>query len=120
MPAKETAVGKDPVIIGEHNVGIQHLRRLVHQVFVIGHSMGAMQAINLAQQTGEPLAAVAAVSGGGRVGKPGTWTRTAFLVIAGDQEHGGADGVDGQRVHESLEDPVVVLLPAHLEELADR
>ena len=58
------------------------------QVFVVGHSMGAMQAINLAQQTGEPLAAIAAVSGGGRVGKSGPWTQTAFLVVAGDQDFG--------------------------------
>lgn len=50
--------------------------------------MGAMQAINVAQQTGEPLAAVAAPSGGGRVGKSGPWTQTAFLVIAGDQDFG--------------------------------
>jgi len=58
------------------------------QVFIVGHSMGATQAIALAQQVSEPLAAVAAVSGGGRVGKPGTWTKTAFLVIAGDQDFG--------------------------------
>ena len=58
------------------------------QVFVVGHSMGAMQAINIMQQAGDPLAAVAAVSGGGRVGKPGGWMQTAFLVIAGDQDFG--------------------------------
>jgi predicted esterase len=58
------------------------------QVFIVGHSMGAMQAINLAQQASEPVAAIAAVSGGGRVGKPGNWTKTAFLVIAGDQDFG--------------------------------
>jgi hypothetical protein len=26
--------------------------------------------------------------GGGRVGKPGPWTQTAFLVVAGDQDFG--------------------------------
>jgi hypothetical protein len=50
--------------------------------------MGAAQAISLAQQAGEPFLALAALSGGGRVGKPGPWTRTAFLVAAGDQDFG--------------------------------
>lgn len=58
------------------------------QVFVIGHSMGAMQAVALAQQAREPLAAVAAISGGGRLGKTGPWTKTAFFVLAGDQDFG--------------------------------
>jgi predicted esterase len=58
------------------------------QVFVVGHSMGAAQAINIMQQAGDPPAAVAAVSGGGRFGKPGRWTETAFLVVAGDQDFG--------------------------------
>lgn len=58
------------------------------RIFVVGHSMGAMQAINIAQQAREPFAAVAALSGGGRIGKPGTWKETAFLVIAGDQDFG--------------------------------
>jgi len=58
------------------------------QVFVVGHSMGAAQAINIMQQAGDPFAAVAALSGGGRIGKPGSWKQTAFLVIAGDQDFG--------------------------------
>jgi pimeloyl-ACP methyl ester carboxylesterase len=58
------------------------------RVFVVGHSMGAAQAVNLAQQADNPLAAVAAVSGGGLVGKPGPWRSTAFLVAAGDRDFG--------------------------------
>jgi pimeloyl-ACP methyl ester carboxylesterase len=56
------------------------------QVFLVGHSMGAMQAISVAQRLSEPVAAVAAISGGGRVGKTGPWTSTAFQVIAGDRD----------------------------------
>ncbi len=57
-------------------------------IFVVGHSMGAMQSVNIAQQTREPFAAVAAISGGERIGKPGSWRQTAFLIIAGDQDFG--------------------------------
>ncbi len=58
------------------------------RVFVVGHSMGAAQAVRLAQEASEPFAAVAAIGGGGRVGSAGPWTQTPFLVIAGDQDFG--------------------------------
>jgi pimeloyl-ACP methyl ester carboxylesterase len=69
------------------------------QVFVVGHSMGAVQAVNMAQQADNPLAAVAAVSGGGLLGKPGSWTKTAFFVVAGDQDFGLAGA---RRLSQSL------------------
>ncbi len=58
------------------------------QVFVVGHSMGAAQAVSLAQRVAKPFVAVAAIGGGGRVGAAGDWTQTEFLVIAGDQDFG--------------------------------
>ena len=51
------------------------------------------------QQTGDPFAAVAALSGGGRIVKPGSWKQTAFLVIAGDQDFGLAGS---RRVSQAL------------------
>src|SRR5262249_54156397 len=54
------------------------------RVFVVGHSMGAGQAVAAAQQTPERFAAVAALGGSGRLGKAEAVRALPFFIGVGD------------------------------------
>lgn len=56
------------------------------RVFLVGHSMGAGQAIALAQQSPERWAGVAALGGGGRPGKPEAFRTTPLFVGVGTED----------------------------------
>jgi acetyl esterase/lipase len=60
------------------------------RVFVVGHSMGAMQAVR--QAAGGKFAAVAALAGGGKVGKPAAFKELAVFVGVGDKDSLAASG----------------------------
>lgn len=70
------------------------------RIAVVGHSMGAMQGVTWAQQASDPIAAVAALGGGGRVFRPDRLKRTAFFVGVGSDDFalGGA-----RRLHRDLQ-----------------
>jgi predicted esterase len=55
-------------------------------VFIVGHSMGAAQAVAAAVQAPGRFAAVAAVSGGNRVARSGGLEKLPFFVAAGDRD----------------------------------
>jgi predicted esterase len=56
------------------------------RVYLIGHSMGAGHAVQLAQQNPERYAAVAALGGGGRVSKGDSLKSTRFFVGCGTKD----------------------------------
>lgn len=56
------------------------------RVFLVGHSMGAAQAVDLAQQKPGAFAAVAALGGGGRVRKPGAFAGVPTVVGVGSED----------------------------------
>jgi len=56
------------------------------RVFLVGHSMGAMQAVSAAQQTPERFAAVAALAGGGAVKKSDGIKGLPFFVAVGSKD----------------------------------
>ncbi|MDB5311356.1 MAG: alpha/beta hydrolase [Gemmataceae bacterium] len=58
------------------------------RVFLVGHSMGAMQAIALAQTHPGRFAAVAALGGGGRVTDPKALASLPVFVGAGEKDFG--------------------------------
>lgn len=75
-------------------VSLPDLIEAVHQlypvdpkrVFLIGHSMGAMQALAAVQQHPDRFAAVAAISGGGRFPSVEALKRIPFFLAAGAQD----------------------------------
>jgi predicted esterase len=56
------------------------------RVVVVGHSMGAMQAMSNANRTPERFAAVAALGGGGSVRRSDALTKLPFLVGVGSRD----------------------------------
>ena len=58
------------------------------RTFLIGHSMGAAQAVRLAQQHPGRFAAVAALGGGGRVTAPKAFAELPVFVAAGEKDFG--------------------------------
>lgn len=56
------------------------------RVFVVGHSMGAAQAVELAQDHPGKFAAVAALGGGGRVRKPAAFENVRVFVGVGGND----------------------------------
>lgn len=71
------------------------------RVFLIGHSMGAAQTVELVQQHPGRFAAVACLGGGGRVRKPEAFTELPLFVGVGSMDfaHRGA-----KALHKSLSD----------------
>jgi len=71
------------------------------RVFLIGHSLGAAQAVELAQQHPGTFAAIACLGGGGRVRKPGAFAGLPVFVGVGSSDFAlrGAKGL-----HKSLTD----------------
>jgi predicted esterase len=65
------------------------------RVFIIGHSMGAMQSIALAQQSPGKYAAIAALGGGGAVTRPEAFKTLPVFVGCGREDFlvGGAKGL---------------------------
>jgi len=64
------------------------------QVFVVGHSMGAMQAVSNASRTPARFRAVAPIAGGGRVSRSEELKSVPFFVSAGARDF-GRDGANG-------------------------
>jgi predicted peptidase len=64
-------------------------------VYLVGHSMGAMQAVTLAQQTPGRYAAIAALGGGGTVTKPDVFKTLPVFIGCGREDFllGGAKGL---------------------------
>ena len=56
------------------------------RVFVVGHSMGAAQAVELAQEHPGKFAAVAALGGGGKVRKPEAFAQLPVFVGVGEKD----------------------------------
>ncbi len=56
------------------------------RVFLVGHSMGAGQAVALAQQSPERWAGVAALGGAGRVNKPDTFREVPVFIGCGSED----------------------------------
>jgi pimeloyl-ACP methyl ester carboxylesterase len=56
------------------------------RIFVVGHSMGAAQALNSAQEQPQLLAAVAALGGSARVADVAKIKRLAFFIGVGDRD----------------------------------
>jgi predicted esterase len=65
------------------------------RVFLVGHSMGAMQAVALAQQSPGKYAAIAALGGGGAVTRPEAFKSLPVFVGCGREDFllGGAKGL---------------------------
>jgi predicted esterase len=65
------------------------------RVFLVGHSMGAMQAVTLAQQSPGKYAAIAALGGGGAVTRPDAFRSLPVFVGCGREDIllGGAKGL---------------------------
>jgi predicted esterase len=66
------------------------------RIFIVGHSMGAMQAVKLAQETSGRFAAIAALGGGGAVDQPDVFKDLPVFVGCGREDFllGGAKGLD--------------------------
>jgi predicted esterase len=66
-----------------------------NHVFVVGHSMGAMQSVALAQQSLGRFAAIAPLGGGGRVFKPEVFRELPVFIGCGKEDFllGGAQGL---------------------------
>jgi predicted peptidase len=56
------------------------------KVFLVGHSMGAMQTVTVAQKTPQRFAAVAPLSGAGRIQASDALKKLPFFVGVGDQD----------------------------------
>ena len=63
------------------------------RVFVIGHSMGAMQALRMVDQAKAKPALVAALGGGGRVSRPTDLQSTRFVIGVGALDMGRRGGM---------------------------
>ena len=70
------------------------------QVFLVGHSMGAMQAMSNASRAPGRYSAVAPIAGGGRVNASPALAKVPFFVSAGARDFGKAGA---KRLHEALE-----------------
>ncbi len=71
------------------------------KVYMVGHSMGAMQAIGVATGEAAPkFAAVAALGGGGRIARRADLTGRRFYVATGDQDFARAGA---RSLHDALE-----------------
>ncbi|MEC9046411.1 MAG: prolyl oligopeptidase family serine peptidase, partial [Planctomycetota bacterium] len=70
------------------------------KVFMVGHSMGAMQAMSNASQAPGRYAAVAPIAGGGRVAASAALAEVPFFVSAGARDFGKGGA---QRLHAALE-----------------
>jgi predicted esterase len=68
------------------------------RVFIVGHSMGAMQAVTLAQETPGRFAAIAVLGGGGAVEKPAVVKDLPVFIGCGKGDFllGGARGLAEQ------------------------
>lgn len=68
------------------------------RVLLIGHSMGAMQAVSQASAKPQAFAAVAALGGGGSPRKSDALAKVPFFVAAGERDfgRGGAQGLASQ------------------------
>jgi predicted esterase len=71
------------------------------RVFLMGHSMGAAQTVDLAQQKPGAFAAIAALGGGGRVRKPEAFNGVPTFIGVGSEDFakGGAEAL-----HKALAD----------------
>ena len=58
------------------------------RVFLVGHSMGAAQAIEQVSRSQERITAVAAIGGGGNARKTETLSKIPFYVSAGERDFG--------------------------------
>jgi predicted peptidase len=67
------------------------------KVFLVGHSMGASQAVAAAGRSPDRFAAVAALGGGGRVAAGDGLKKVPFFVGVGDKDFAlpGAEALDG-------------------------
>ena len=63
------------------------------RVFVVGHSMGAMQALRMVDQAKAKPALVAALGGGGRVSRPADLQSTRFVIGVGALDMGRRGGM---------------------------
>ena len=65
------------------------------RVFLVGHSMGAMQAVTLAQQSPGRYAAIAVLGGGGTITKPEAFKKLPVFIGCGREDFllGGATGL---------------------------
>ncbi|MEC8652168.1 MAG: dienelactone hydrolase family protein [Planctomycetota bacterium] len=70
------------------------------KVFMVGHSMGAMQAMSNASRAPRRYAAVAPIAGGGRVAASAALAEVPFFVSAGARDFGKGGA---QRLHAALE-----------------
>ncbi len=70
-------------------------------IFVVGHSMGAMQTIDAAQKYPGQFAGIAAFGGGGRVRKPELFAELPTFIGVGDQDFALAQS---RALKKSLED----------------
>ena len=70
-------------------------------IFVVGHSMGAMQTIDAAQKYPGQFAGIAAFGGGGRVRKPELFAALPTFIGVGDQDFALAQA---RALKKSLED----------------
>lgn len=83
------------------------------RVYLVGHSMGASQAVQLAQQDAGRYTAVAALGGGGRLTKPESLKDLPFFVGCGKQDF----AINAARaLHKTLDTAKV---PATLKEYDD-
>lgn len=83
------------------------------RVYLVGHSIGAGHAIQLAQKDPDRYAAIAALGGGGRVSKAESLKSTRFFVGCGKMDF----ALSGAKaLHKSLEDAKV---PVTLKEYDD-
>ena len=71
------------------------------RVYLVGHSMGAGHAVQLAQQDPGRYAAVAALGGGGRITKPDALKSVPFFVGCGKLD---AALPKAQALHKALEE----------------
>lgn len=69
------------------------------KVFLVGHSMGAAQAIEQVSRSQERITAVAAIGGGGNARKTEAFTKIPFYVSAGERDFGRGGA---KRLGESL------------------
>jgi predicted esterase len=71
------------------------------RVYLVGHSMGAGHAVDLAQKNPDRYAAVAALGGGGKLSKPESLKVVRFFVGCGKQDRASEPA---RKLHKGLED----------------
>ena len=70
------------------------------RVFVVGHSMGAVQTMRNLARSPERFRAVAPIAGGGRVRRSAAFAAVPFLVCAGERDFGLGGA---RRLHQAIE-----------------